>query len=286
MTTYKISSEDSGARLDLFLVDKLPHLSRAHIQKLNSHGKLTVSGVKVKDGYILKNSDLINVDLLQEPSRPKANVKINVLYEDSDSVVFEKPNGMLTHSKGAFNPEETVETWLVDRLQGISGPRAGIVHRLDRGTSGVMICAKNAESLKWLQKQFSQRKVKKTYLAIIDGHMKHHEAIIDMPIERNPKAPATFRVGANGKSAQTHYRVLKQNEKYSLLELSPVTGRTHQLRVHLSKQNHPIIGDIFYGGSKAERLLLHAKSLEITLPNRERKIFESKPPKIFEDYIK
>src|SRR5207244_244928 len=117
-----------------------------------------------------------------------------------------------------------------------------------------------------LQKQFSQRRTKKTYMAIINGQMDQPEAIIDMPIERNPKAPATFRVGRQGKDSETTYKTLEVTDTYSLLELKPTTGRTHQLRVHLKHFNHPIVGDAMYGGEPAERLFLHAHELEITLP--------------------
>ena len=201
------------------------------------------------------------------------DIELPIIFEDDDCVVINKPVGLLTHSKGAFNPEATVATWLSNRTTDMDGERAGIVHRLDRATSGVMICAKSPEALAWLQKQFSQRKVKKSYIAIIAGQLDPEEAIIDMPIERNPKAPATFRVGNNGKSATTHYKTIESSEHYSLLELKPETGRTHQLRVHLKHLGHPIVGDVLYNGKPGERLFLHAQSLEITLPNRERKVF-------------
>jgi RluA family pseudouridine synthase len=187
----------------------------------------------------------------------------------------------LTHSKGAFNPEPTVASWLGSRLSGMNGERAGIVHRLDRATSGVMICAKTPEALSWLQKQFSMRKVKKTYVAVVEGDLALPEAIIDMPIERNPKKPQTFRVGSNGKPAVTAYKVLQTSTGRSLIELRPTTGRTHQLRVHLAHIKHPVVGDTFYRGVNADRLLLHALSLEITLPNRQRKIFTAPLPAEF-----
>ena len=156
------------------------------------------------------------------------------------------------------------------------------MHRLDRATSGVIICAKNQAALSFLQKQFSQRKAKKTYMAIVAGHMNPQAAVIDMPIERNPKAPATFRVGPNGKPSTTLYTVVAETPAYSLVELKPTTGRTHQLRVHLAEQKHPIIGDPLYGtGTFGERLYLHALSLEITLPNRERRTFEAPLPPEF-----
>jgi 23S rRNA pseudouridine1911/1915/1917 synthase len=192
---------------------------------------------------------------------------------------------VLTHTQGAFNPEATVATFLRSHLdKDLSGERAGVVHRLDRATSGVIIGAKNHAALSALQKQFAQRKVKKTYIAIVQGVPAESEAVIDMPIERNPKAPATFRVGINGKTAATHYKVLQTANGLSMLELKPETGRTHQLRVHLQKIGHPIVGDPLYGNGKfGDRLFLHALSLEITLPNRERKTFSAPLPPEFEE---
>jgi RluA family pseudouridine synthase len=144
-----------------------------------------------------------------------------------------------------------------------------------------MICAKTPEALSWLQKQFSQRKVKKTYYAVVQGGLKVPAALIDMPIERNPKAPATFRVGSNGKPARTEYHTVRESGRHSLLELRPETGRTHQLRVHLQHLGHPIVGDQMYGGEPAARLYLHATRLELTLPSRERRVFEAPMPPEF-----
>jgi RluA family pseudouridine synthase len=178
-----------------------------------------------------------------------------------------------------------VATWLSSRVKGLSGERAGIVHRLDRATSGVMICAKTPEAWSWLQKQFSTRKVKKIYAAIVSGSLKLDQAVIDMPIERNPKRPQTFRTGSNGRPAVTEYEVLQSNGSLSLLELKPTTGRTHQLRVHLSQLGHPILGDTLYGGGAADRLYLHAQSLELTLPNKKRQVFTVPPPAEFSEVI-
>jgi 23S rRNA-/tRNA-specific pseudouridylate synthase len=149
-----------------------------------------------------------------------------------------------------------------------------------------MICAKNPVASLWLQKQFSQRKVKKNYIAIVKGTPDPAEAIIDMPIERNPKAPATFRVGTSGKPAVTHYKIIKRSDPYSQLELTPQTGRTHQLRVHLNQLGLPIVGDSFYGGEPADRLYLHAFQLEITLPDRSRRVFTADLPKAFSSKMK
>lgn len=269
-------------RLDQYVVAQLPESSRAFATKLIEQGKVLVNDKpQLKAGYKLRPTDQIRIEYVAEAEAQIPEITIPVLYEDKDCVVIDKPVGLLTHSKGAFNPEPTVASWLSNRVKGMSGERAGIVHRLDRATSGVMICAKTPDALSWLQKQFSTRKVKKAYVAIVEGELTLPEAIIDMPIERHPKKPQTFRVGSNGKQATTAYKVLQTTPEQSLVELRPTTGRTHQLRVHLAHIKHPIIGDTFYHGKTADRLFLHALSLEITLPNRERKTFTSPLPEEF-----
>lgn len=272
-------------RLDQRVVAMLPQLSRAYAAKLIETKRVSVNGQsQVKPGYKLRPDDEVTIeyDVAVEAHIP--DIALEVLYEDNDCVVIYKPVGILTHSKGAYNPEATVATWLRSRLQDMEGGRAGIVHRLDRATSGVMICAKSTEALSWLQKQFAQRRTKKTYLAVVKGSMSPEAAIIDMPIERNPKAPATFRVGEQGKPAKTTYRTLVSGKTHSLVELKPETGRTHQLRVHLAHQGHPIVGDTFYGGQSADRLYLHAAELELTiLAGHERKVFRAAVPPEFQE---
>ena len=270
-------------RLDQYVVRQLPDLSRSSAAKLVEGGKVSVNGdVQRKSGYRVKEDDkvVIDYDMAAEGRIPE--IDLPVLYEDDDCVVINKPAGVLSHSKGAFNPEATVATWLSGRVKGLEGERAGIVHRLDRGTSGVMICAKTPEALAWLQKQFSQRRAIKEYAAVVAGKPREPEAVIDMPIERNPKRPQTFRAGAGGKSAITAYKVLVTGAGRSLLELKPRTGRTHQLRVHMAKLGYPIVGDELYGGPPAGRLFLHAKSLALSLPSRERKVFEAPVPPEFQ----
>jgi 23S rRNA pseudouridine1911/1915/1917 synthase len=270
-------------RLDQYVVRKQPGLSRSFATRLIQDGDVLVNGEpQLKAGYKVRPSDRITVGFDETKAVVFPEIELPIIYEDDDCVVINKPVGLLTHSKGAFNPEATVSTWLRARMQAPKSERAGIVHRLDRATSGVMICAKTPDALSRLQKQFSQRKTKKTYIAIVTGVPKEARALIDMPIERNPKQPQTFRVGSNGKSAQTEYKVLKTNGHLSLLELKPVTGRTHQLRVHLKYLEHPILGDALYGGQPAQRLFLHALSLEITLPSGERKTFQAPLPSEFE----
>lgn len=285
----------AGLRLDQYVIQNQPTLSRSYAVRLIDEGKILVNGKPSKAGFKLRDADqvIINFDEANQPKVP--DIELPVLYEDDDCVVIDKPAGVLTHSKGTRNDEGTVASWLRSRINKAfvdkTGPhpsvgRAGIVHRLDRATSGVMICAKTPAALANLQKQFHDRLAKKTYTAIVQGKMSIDEAVIDMAIERNPKAPATFRVGANGKSAITRYKVIETSKKYSLLELQPQTGRTHQLRVHLVHQGHPIIGDKLYNGKLADRLYLHAHKLEITLPDGELKTFTAPLPQEFADFMK
>lgn len=179
-------------------------------------------------------------------------------------------------AKGEYCPEPTLEDY------GL------LVHRLDRDTSGVVILAKDPDTQKMLRKQFQDRKTHKTYYAVIEGHPKLPEAMIDLPIARNLKRPTTFQVDQNGKPSQTYYKVIQQNDKYSLVELKPTTGRTHQLRVHLKYLGTPIVGDVVYGNPD-QRLFLHAKDLEITIPGKtggERKVFTADLPPEFKEKVK
>ena len=283
MKSTTITEEQVGERLDVAAVQVMPKLSRAFVQKLCDTGKILINDKRAKPGYKVRSGDILKIDFNETELEQIPHINIPIVYQDDDCIVLNKPVGLLTHSKGAFNPEATVATFLQGHAKGMEGDRAGIVHRLDRATSGVIIGAKTPSALAWLQKQFSQRKVKKTYIAIVQGKLAEPHAIIDMPIERNPKKPQTFRVGSNGKSALTEYKVLAENDILSMLELTPQTGRTHQLRVHLSHIGHPILGDDFYGGKPSKRLFLHALRLEITLPSRERKIFEAPLPAQFKE---
>jgi 23S rRNA pseudouridine1911/1915/1917 synthase len=228
-----------------------------------------VNGKPNKSGWKLREGDVITltVDLSQE--QVIEDIDLPIIYQDDDVVVINKPSGVISHSRGKYWYEPSVASFLRQIAGESANPsdRSGIVHRLDRATSGVMICAKHEAALNFLQKQFSGRTVQKTYLAVVEGTMNPPEAIIDMPIERNPKKPATFRVGNQGKSSQTQYTTLQSNNRYSLVELTPKTGRTHQLRVHLNHLGKPIVGDELYGGKPAQRLMLHAASLQIMLPS-------------------
>jgi RluA family pseudouridine synthase len=274
-------------RLDMHVLAQKPRLSRAFAAKLIEQGKVLVNGQLKKPGYKVQETDEVTIDYDESELDNIPQIDLPVLYEDDYCIVINKPAGVLTHAQGKLINEATVATFVRTKVSGMQGERAGIVHRLDRATSGVIIIAKNAVALAHFQKQFADRTTQKTYIAVVEGELKQKLAVIDMPIERNPKAPATFRVGPNGKQAATQYMVLDESAKGSLVELKPKTGRTHQLRVHMAQLGHPIVGDPLYGsGHHGDRLYLHAKSLELELPDGERKTFTAPVPPEFEEYLR
>ena len=268
-------------RLDIHLSTVFdPSISRSLWQKYIKAGYVSVNHqVVTAPKFEIDETDEIAVKL---PEQEQASAELPVLYEDDDVMVVNKPSGLLTHAKGGLSTEPTVAEIIRPKTSFASGTdRPGIVHRLDRDTSGVLIIAKTAKAAAHLQQQFAQRTTKKTYLAVTDGVPKLSAAKIDLPIGRNPAAPSTFRVDPNGKPAQTTYRVLTATDNQALIELKPTTGRTHQLRVHMAYLNTPILGDRVYGKPDASRLMLHAHKLEITLPSGERKTFETAIPSVF-----
>lgn len=262
-------------RADLILVEQHPEFNRSTLQNF------------IKSGYVSLNNQIIKkpnaeIEIQKDGTWPELTLDVpkrqtppdaKIIYEDDNVLVIDKPAGLLSMAKGEWTEEPTLEDY------GL------LVHRLDRDTSGVVILAKNEAAQSYLRKQFQERKAHKTYYAIVEGRPKLPEAKIDLPIERSIKSPTTFIVSPSGKPSITFYKVTKSNDKYSLLELKPITGRTHQLRVHLKYLGHPILGDKVYGSQKAPRLFLHATSLEITLPGGERKTFTSPLPKEFENVL-
>lgn len=262
-------------RADLILVEQHPEFNRSTLQNF------------IKSGYVSLNNQIIKkpnaeIEIQKDGTWPELTLDVpkrqtppdaKIIYEDNNVLVIDKPAGLLSMAKGEWTEEPTLEDY------GL------LVHRLDRDTSGVVILAKNEATQSYLRKQFQERKAHKTYYAIVEGRPKLPEAKIDLPIERSIKSPTTFIVSPSGKPSITFYKVTKSNDKYSLLELKPITGRTHQLRVHLKYLGHPILGDKVYGSQKAPRLFLHATSLEITLPGGERKTFTSPLPKEFENVL-
>ena len=276
---FKISP--TKVRLDIYLSTKFDTtISRSLWQKYIKAGYVSVNNKAVTTPkFEVDETDEIALNL---PEKEQADVDLPILYEDDDVIVVNKPSGLLTHAKGGLSDEPTVAEIIRPKTSfATDTDRPGIVHRLDRDTSGLLIIAKNPESAAHLQRQFAERIAKKTYIAITDGKPKLNAAKIDLPIGRNPSAPSTFRIDPNGKPAQTTYHVLAENDAQSLIELKPTTGRTHQLRVHLAHLNAPILGDRVYGKSSNCRMMLHAQKLEITLPSGERKVFEAAVPDEF-----
>ena len=268
-------------RLDIHLSTTFdPSISRSLWQKYIKAGYISVNQrVVTAPKFEVDETDEIVVKL---PEQEQASAELPVLYEDDDVIVVNKPSGLLTHAKGGLSTEPTVAEIIRPKTSFASDTdRPGIVHRLDRDTSGILIIAKTADAAAHLQRQFAQRTAKKTYLAVTDGVPKLAAAKIDLPIGRNPSAPSTFRVDPNGKPAQTTYRVLTVTKNQALIELKPTTGRTHQLRVHMAHLATPILSDRVYGKPNASRLMLHAHKLEITLPSGERKTFEAAIPSVF-----
>jgi 23S rRNA pseudouridine1911/1915/1917 synthase len=277
---YLFAVSSGKKRLDTMLAERYPETSRSTWQKHIKAGHISVNGevqlspkqdLTEADGIAINTPDAADFSMQELP----------ILYIDDNVIVINKPVGVLTHAKGALNDEFTVgEFFRRYTTYGLETNRPGIVHRLDRDTSGVMIGARNPETATLLQKQFADRKTKKTYIAIVVGQLKEGTAKIDLPIGRNPSAPSTFRVDAKGKSAVTNYTTLDADDDYSLVELKPITGRTHQLRVHMAYIGTPILGDRVYG-KLADRLYLHAYQLEVTIPSGDRRIFTAPVPDDF-----
>lgn len=261
-------------RLDHLLVQQHPEYNRSSLQTFIKSGYVNVDGrtITKPNAKLLPDAKIE----LHVPASAAIPPRPPVIYEEDHVLVLDKPAGLLSMAKGEYCPEATLENY------GL------LVHRLDRDTSGVVILAKDPETQTMLRKQFQDRKTHKTYYAIVEGHPKLDTAMIDLPIARNLKHPTTFQVDENGKPSQTLYKVLTSNGKYSLLELKPTTGRTHQLRVHLKYLGTPIAGDSVYGNANsAPRLMLHAGALEITIPGQsaeagnERRTFSATLPPEF-----
>lgn len=260
-------------RLDVLMGEYFKSYNRSSLQKFIEFGFVTVNGEVVKKPN-QKFERGTKIDLKIPDTMKNADLVPEVIYEDGNVVVLNKPAGLLSMARAQYCPENTLERY------GL------LVHRLDRDTSGVVILAKSPEVQMFLKKQFQDRTTHKTYYAIVSGRPKLDEAKVDLPIARDLKRPTTFRVDPNGKESETYYRVIKSDDKYSLVELRPTTGRTHQLRVHMKYLGHPILGDPLYGEEKADRLYLHAHKLEVTLPGDKRKTFEAELPKEFVDVFR
>jgi len=286
-------------RLDKFLVDCLPELSRARIQALIHDGLVTVDGVlPKKTGLVLEGYREVVVSI---PAPIPAKVKpeyipLDILFENEDLLAVNKPAGMVVHPAAGHASGTLVHAVLahVPELEGVGGElRPGVVHRLDRDTSGVILLAKNDRSHRWLQEQFRLRKVHKNYLALVDGHPPTPSGRVDAAIGRDPNMRKKMAVvpPAKGRSAVTEYRTLEKFPEHSYLEVSPITGRTHQIRLHLAFLGCPVTGDRVYGrkhpSQSISRHFLHAERLSILLRSEksERCFFAPLPPELEEVLI-
>lgn len=279
---YVFRQDDGKSRLDLILAERYPDTSRSTWQKHIRAGHVSVNGRVIESPRTdISQTDDIAIDV--PPDADYSDHELPLIHLDDNVVVIDKPAGILTHSKGALNEEFTVADFLRRYTHvGLDTNRPGIVHRLDRDTSGVMIGARTPEAFALLKSQFADRRARKVYYAVVAGHPRLPSAIIDLPIGRHPSAPSTFRVDPRGKSARTAYETVAQNDTHSLLRLRPTTGRTHQLRVHLAHLGTPILGDRIYGRA-SDRLYLHAATLEITIPTSDRRTFDAPLPHEFRE---
>ena len=292
-----INEEQQGKRVDGVISAYAKELSRNTVQRLIEEEQIKVNGNKIKPSYKTNLNDIIDINIpkAKEIGLKPQNIPLEILYEDNDIIVVNKPKGMVVHPANG-NPDGTLVNAIMakckDSLSGIGGEiRPGIVHRLDKDTSGAIIVAKNDKAHIKLSEDLKNHKIQKTYIALVRGIIKENEATINMPIGRSKQDRKKMAVDKNGKEAITHFKVLKRyNEKYTLLEINIETGRTHQIRVHLSHIGYPIIGDDTYSNGKNEWGItgqcLHAKSLKFKHPITGREmLIEAELPEYFQKIL-
>lgn len=299
MKTFIVKKGEENNRIDSYLAKQKDELSRVTVQRLIEEEKILVNGKKTKPSYKIQENDEITVeeDKPKEIELKAQDIPVEIIYEDSDIIVVNKPKGMVVHPANG-NPDGTLVNAIMaickDSLSGIGGEiRPGIVHRIDKDTSGILIVAKNDKAHINLSEQIKNHEVKKTYIAIVRGIVKENEATINMPIGRSTKDRKKMAVTKKGKEAITHFQVIERFPKHNctLLEVTIETGRTHQIRVHLSQIGYPIIGDTVYSNGKNEwgvqGQCLHAKSLKFKHPTTGKEMFlEAELPQYFQDMLR
>lgn len=280
ISKLKVERVEEKIRLDSYIASKDLELSRSMIQKLLEKNKITVNGKKEKSSYKVQEGDNIEIeiDMPKEITIEEQEIPLAIVYEDNDILVVNKQKGLVVHpASGNWNGTlvNGIMAHCKDSLSGIGGEiRPGIVHRLDKDTSGLLIVAKNDVAHIKMSEQIKNREVKKTYIALVRGLVPENEATIKMPIGRSTKDRKKMAVVKNGKEAITHFKVLERyttkNASYTLLEIKIETGRTHQIRVHMAEIGHPVIGDYVYSNGKnefgIEGQCLHAQKLEFDHP--------------------
>lgn len=283
-------------RLDVFLA-KETGASRSNIKTVVESDGVFVNGVlRKKSGFELKEGDEVEFTLPEPKTldvEPNSEIKLNIVYEDEHFAVINKPQGMVVHPANSYQKNDTLVNALLadlDKLSSINGViRPGIVHRLDKDTSGLIVVAKTDEAHKSLASQIEKKTARRIYFGLCDGNFKEDNGTIDAPIARNKRDRKKMGIDPDGRRAVTHYTVLERFGKYTLVRFELETGRTHQIRVHSSHIHHPIVGDEVYGGSTAlykNGQLLHARQLVLTHPiSGERMTFEAELPDYFENVL-
>lgn len=287
----KIIIADKSERLDVFLSEKLDK-TRSAVKKLVDDGEITVGGNKVKAGRTLKIGEEISVNI-PDPVKldlEAENIPLDIIYQDNDIAIINKPQGMTVHAGNGTHGSTLVNALLyhLDSLSGINGViRPGIVHRIDKDTSGLLVVAKNDAAHLSLSEQIKNKTCHRIYLALLEGTVKQNDGIIDTFIGRSDKNRTMMAVKDSGRRAVTHFKVLKRYKEFTFAEFKLETGRTHQIRVHCKYIGHPIVGDPVYGYEKQKfklnGQLLHAWKLELTHPSTgERMSFEAPLPDYFQ----
>lgn len=292
----KLIADEHNVRLDAYISKKYSDISRTMVQKLIEEGNILVNAKKEKASYKVQLNDTLEINLPEpkEVDIKPQNIPIEIIYEDDDILVVNKPKGLVVHPANG-NPDGTLVNAIMalckSSLSGIGGElRPGIVHRLDKDTSGLLIVAKNDKAHINMSEQIKNRKVRKIYIALVKGVVKENEATIDMPIGRSTKDRKKMAVRKDGKEAVTHFKVLKRYNKYTLLEVKIDTGRTHQIRVHMAEIGHPVVGDMVYSNGKnefgVEGQMLHAKSLDFKHPITGKEMhLEAELPEYFKQVL-
>jgi len=293
MTGWLVEAEEAGRRLDVFLSEKA-ELTRSRTEKLIRDGRAAIDGKMIaKPGMVLKEGQQVELEIpeVKQVELTPQDLPIKVMYQDDDLAVIFKPSGMVVHP-AAGNPDGTMVNALMMKLDGLSGiggeMRPGIVHRIDKDTSGLLLVAKNDRSHLFLSEQIKEHTVQRAYLSILIGRLKENEGDVHGPIGRHPTDRKKMAIVPDGREAHTHYRVLEELRGATLIEARLTTGRTHQIRVHMASLGHPVLGDPVYGPKKSPYpveggQLLHAFRLGFVHPTTgEQMLFEAPPEERFE----